>query len=302
MTTRITLDPLTAEQRAAYEWPSAAEQAALEVASGRRTTASAQLEAERYAEVYAKLLRTEPENQLLYAIRRAGSDVGTLWAETVSKHEQLWIKDVFVHAEVRHQGIAGGAIDLLDEIAREQGLNHIRALVHASNTIGIKLFRARGYESWRIHIETDPRLAKRRRIPVHKLRPMNARQREAMLARHGRYADEGLRAPDTALTCSAGNVLLRLGSGPDGTIAHVLNLEPTDSSNLGTARLMAALIRACQDRGDVALVVQTYPERKAVFDAMGVADWRVSSVNLRKSLTPPENHGRETPRAGNRSH
>lgn len=285
MTNEITLTPLTQDRRANYAWPTQTEHAAREAAVGRFSPESSRRNSELIARGLAGRLRDRPDDQLLFAIRRGEDEVGTAWVEAVSVSGSLFVIDIFVRESARRQGVGRAAVAALDDVARGQVAKTIQVVVFASDAIGTKLFLSQNYHMSQIAFETDPRLAKRRRAPVGRLRPMNACQREAFLRRQGVDPARGLQgAPDLALTGSAGRVLLRLGDSADGTTATAMYVEPNDRSPLGAIRLMGALLRVTQDRGDVRLSMMTTPQKRDWLDSMDMADWRVGSMVLQRDL------------------
>jgi hypothetical protein len=60
-------------------------------------------------------------------------------------------------------------------------------------------------------------------------------------------------------------------------------LESDDRSRLGAIRLIAALLRATQDRGDARLSVMVTPQKRDLYDEMDLAEWRLGSVVLHKA-------------------
>jgi GNAT superfamily N-acetyltransferase len=281
----VTLTPLSGDRLATYAWPTQTEHAAREAAAERFSPDSAQRNAEDMARGLARRLHERPGDQLLFAIRRGEDEVGTAWVEAVPASGTLFVVDIFVLESVRRQGIGRAAVAALDDVARRKGASSIQVVVFASDAIGMKLFLGQSYRVSQMAFETDPRQAKRWRAPLGRLRAMNASQREAFLRRHGVDPARGLHgAPDLALTGSAGRALLRLGDSADGTTATAMYLERNDRSPLGAIRLIAALLRVTQDRGDVRLSMMTTPERRDLFDTMDLAEWRVGSVVLHKAL------------------
>jgi GNAT superfamily N-acetyltransferase len=280
----VTLTPLTQDRRATYAWPTQTEHAAREAAVGRFSPDSSQKNAELIARGLAEKLRDRPGDQLLFAIRCGEDEVGTAWVEVVPASGRLFVVDIFVRESARREGIGRAAVAALDEVARGHVATSLQVAVFASDAIGLKLFLSQNYNISQITFETDPRQAKRRRAPVGRLRPMNASQREAFLRSYGVDPARGLEgAPDLALTGSVGRVLLRLGHSADGTTATAMYLERNDRSPLGSIRLVGALLRVTQDRGDVRLSMRIPPEMRDLFDRMDLAEWRVGSMVLQRA-------------------
>ncbi len=87
-------------------------------------------------------------NQSIYAVEHAGERVGNLWlAERDNQGRKvLWIYDIEIDEQFRGRGFGRAAMALVEEQARERGLDRVELNVFGRNEIARNLYRSLGYE------------------------------------------------------------------------------------------------------------------------------------------------------------
>ena len=99
------------------------------------------------------------EGQAIFAVEDAGTGehVGYLWiADRDSQGRRvLWIYDIEIDERFRGRGLGRAAMTLVEEQARERGLERVELNVFGGNDVARNLYRSVGYEESAVWMRKD---------------------------------------------------------------------------------------------------------------------------------------------------
>lgn len=145
MTDPVSLQPMTAEQYAAWRTPTIAGYAADKVASGEWPEPGSLARARRsFAELLPHGLAT-PDHHLFTAY--AGADpIGALWVFVSAERGDAFIYDIAVDEEHRGRGLGRALLEAAEQWSRERGLSSVSLHVFGANEVARRLYESSGYE------------------------------------------------------------------------------------------------------------------------------------------------------------
>jgi ribosomal protein S18 acetylase RimI-like enzyme len=94
-------------------------------------------------------------NQWIYSIaNEAGEKVGMIWFQCIerSMHKEAFILDLVVFEPYRRKGYAHQAMQAIEEVARQHGMDRIALHVFGHNSGAIRLYEKLGYAATNIQM------------------------------------------------------------------------------------------------------------------------------------------------------